>query len=112
MSLHSPWRSCHGDGERLDFGGRVEASTLVSGEPEGGSLLAPIQGQTRVGPQLVGCQFGRLRSDQDPADDPAATCHLLDPPHCWRPPLMLFDFESSSSLQLGKPAIDCNAVSY
>jgi len=69
MSLHSPWRSCHGDGERLDFGGRVEASTLVSGEPEGGSLLAPIQGQTRVGHQLVGGQSGGLLSRQDRRDD-------------------------------------------
>ena len=25
---------------------------------------------------------------------------------------MLFDFESSSSLQVGKPATECNAVSY
>jgi hypothetical protein len=61
--------SCNG--ERPDFGGRVgsdvrggigRGSTLGSGEPEGGSLLAPIQGETRVR-QLVGGQFGRLLSD-------------------------------------------------
>jgi hypothetical protein len=60
---------------------------------EGGSLLAPIQGQTRVG-QLVGGQLGRLLSDEDRGDDPATACHLLDPPHCSRAHSTLADFES------------------